>query len=103
MDQLMTEILKIDKIAQEKIVNAKDENRKVLRNLSKKRQEIVKNTQKEADLNLAKFEKFEVEAFEEKISLLEKKQKQELENLKKIYDQNCENWVRDIVSNTLSE
>ena len=33
MDQLMTEILKIDKIAQEKIVNAKDENRKILRNI----------------------------------------------------------------------
>ena len=103
MDQLMTEILKIDEIAQEKIVNAKNENRKILRNIPQKKQEIIKKIREEADLNLAKFEKCEIEAFKERISLLEKKQQRELESLKKVYDENCKNWVHDIVSNTLSE
>ena len=103
MDQLMTEILKIDEIAQKKIVDAKNTNRQILKDLSQKKQEIIKNIRKEADLNLAKFEKCEAEAFKEKVLILEKNQQQTLENLKKTYDKNHKNWIHTIVSNALSD
>ena len=103
MDQLMTEILKIDEIAQKKIVDAKNENRKILKSLPQKKQEIINNIRKEADLNVKKFEKCEIEAFKEKILILEKKQRQILEGLKKTYDENHKNWIHSIVSNALSD
>ena len=102
MDQLLTEILKIDEIAQKKIADAKNENRKILRALPKKKQEIIKNIREEADFNLAEFEKSEIEAFKEKILILEKRHQNALEHLKKTFDENNQNWIHNIVLNTLS-
>lgn len=103
MDQLITEVLKIDKIAQEKIALAKSENSKVLRNIEKKKQDIIKSIQNKANKKLSDVEKYEIEVFEKQVSMLEEKHKSDLRKLEQTYEENCNKWVKDIVSNTLSQ
>ena len=103
MDQLITEVLKIDKIAQEKIKSAKDENSKILRNIAKKKQDIIETMKNKANQKLSDFEKYEIESFEEQISMLEKKHKSNLKILEQTYKENFNKWVKDIISNTLSQ
>lgn len=103
MDQLITEVLKIDEIAQEKIALAKSENSKILKNIEKKKQDIIESIQNKANKKLSDVEKYEIEIFEKQVSMLEEKHKLDLKNLEKIYEENCNKWVRDIVSNTLSQ
>lgn len=103
MDQLITEVLKIDKIAQEKITLAKNENSKILKNMGKKKQDIIESMQNEANKKLSDVEKYEIEVFENQVSMLEQKHKSDLKKLKQIYEDNCKKWVKDIVSNTLSQ
>ncbi len=103
MDQLITEVLKIDKIAQEKITLAKSENSKILKNIGKKKQDIIESIQNEANKKLSDVEKYEIEVFEKQVSMLEQKHKSDLKNLEQIYEENCKKWVKDIVSNTLSQ
>lgn len=103
MDQLITEVLKIDEIAQEKIALAKSENSKILKNIEKKKQDIIESIQNKANKKLSDVEKYEIEIFEKQVSMLEEKHKLDLKNLEKIYEENCNKWVKDIVSNTLSQ
>lgn len=103
MDQLITEVLKIDKIAQEKIALAKSENSKILKNIEKKKQDIIESIQYKANKKLSDVEKYEIEVFEKQVSMLEEKHKSDLKKLEQIYEENCNKWVKDIVSNTLSQ
>lgn len=103
MDQLITEVLKIDKIAQEKITLAKSENSKILKNIGKKKQDIIESIHNEANQKLSDVEKYEIEVFEKQVSMLEQKHKSDLKNLKQVYEENCKKWVKDIVFNTLSQ
>lgn len=103
MDQLITEVLKIDNIAQEKIKSAKNKNRDILRNINRKKQDIITSMKNEANQKLSDFEKCELENFKEQISILEQKYKSDRKTLEKIYKENCNKWVKDIVSNTLSK
>ncbi len=103
MDQLITEVLKIDKIAQEKIALAKSENSKILKNIEKKKQDIIESIQDKANKKLSDVEKYEIEVFEKQVSALEEKHKLDLKKLEQMYEENCNKWVKDIVSNTLSQ
>lgn len=103
MDQLITEVLKIDNIAQEKIKSAKNKNRDILKNINKKKQAIIAAMKNEANQKLSNFEKCELENFEQQISILENKYKSDKKTLEQIYKENCDKWVKDIVSDTLSK
>lgn len=103
MDQLITEVLKIDNIAQEKIKSAKNKNRNILKNIDKKKHDIISAMKNEANQKLSDFEKCELENFREQISALEQKYKSNQQTLEQIYKANCDKWVKDIVSNTLSK
>ncbi len=103
MDQLITEVLKIDNIAQEKIKSAKNKNRDILKNINRKKQDIITSMKNEANQKLSDFEKCELESFEEQISILEQKYQSDQKTLEKIYKENCNKWIKDIVSNTLSK
>ena len=103
MDQLITEVLKIDNIAQEKIKSAKNKNRDILKNINRKKQDIITSMKNEANQKLSDCEKCELESFEEQISILEQKYQSDQKTLEKIYKENCNKWIKDIVSNTLSK
>ncbi len=103
MDQLITEVLKIDNIAQEKIKSAKNKNKDILKNINKKKQDIITNMKNEANQKLSDFEKCELENFEEQISILEQKYQSDRKTLEQIYNENCNKWVKDIVLSTLSK
>ncbi len=102
MDELLNKILEIDKIAQEKIKTAEEENDKFLKQVNDHKQEIINNMQKKADKRLCDLEENEIKNSEEEILKLEKQQKEYIKKLQNIYDEHCEKRVNDIVNRILS-
>ncbi len=101
MDELLSEILKIDEDAEQKLKFATQECIKIKENVEKEKEKIKSNIKAKAEEKLKKVEAVEEEEFLKEVANLEQKKELAIKSLNEIYSKNQNAWVDGIVFNVL--
>lgn len=100
---LIDEVLKIDKIAQEKLLQEKKLEKEMIKKINKEKQDISTKLKREAEQQLEKLKAFEQEKFKNDLNKLKQTKEQLASNLKHIYEKNETEWIKSTISETINK
>lgn len=97
MDELLNEILKIEKAAEQKLESVTQDCMKIRENVEKEKERIKSNIRTKAEEKLKKVETVEEEKFLKEVASLEQEKELAIKRLNEIYGKNRDLWVENIV------
>lgn len=102
MDDIITQILDIDKKARDKLARAYEEKKQIIIDAEEEREKIKTELLERADHRLELVEAEEKKNADERLCELEKQTKEKIESLDKSFKDNREQWEKDIFNKIIA-
>lgn len=103
MENLVDKIIEIDKVAEEKMKVAEQDNVALMQQIEQRKQEIIDEINKNAKEKLNDFESAQQATAQEEMSKLEQEKEQAIEKLQKIYQDQHDHWTDQLVERILKK
>ena len=100
--ELLKEIFDIETLAQDRLKSMEDECNKIKEKIKSQKQSIIDSINSKAVEKLNNAKKFQNELYLKNIEELEKKKNTQIDTLKKIYKENKEKWIEEILCNIIN-